>query len=95
MLELDDEPESIIMEDFEENFHCYSVFSLLFVARKFDLPYLQDQCLQELILEDFEQLNYNKYEFSNATSKLSNLSLGSMSTRNCSAVSEESHKKTC
>ena len=50
------------MEDFEENFRCYSVFTLLFVARKFNLPYLQDQCLEELILEDFEQLNYNKYE---------------------------------
>lgn len=44
------------------NFEEYGLFNEFYLSRMFGLTDIEDKCIGELINEDFEQINYNKYD---------------------------------
>ena len=60
----------LICSELEYNFHEYGIFTLLEIARKFDILCLKRRCYQELIDEDFEQMNYNRFDLFEASPEI-------------------------
>jgi hypothetical protein len=54
--------ENQIFGDIRDNFDDYGFFLLLSIAHKFNVKWLKEKCEEELILMNFEQLNYNRYD---------------------------------
>ena len=51
----------IIRDDFLHNFDSYPLLGLLKLAERYEYAELKNICEEELINDDFEQMNYEKY----------------------------------